>query len=99
MFLAVPILVGFMTLGGEFIAVWMGPGYTASAWVLLILATAHFGRLGQSPGQHDAVRPGARAALRSHDCRAVAGRPGALRGLGASDRLGIYGIAIGTACP
>jgi O-antigen/teichoic acid export membrane protein len=45
MFLAVPILVGFMTLGGEFISVWMGPGYAASALVLSILTVARFGIL------------------------------------------------------
>lgn len=45
MFLGVPVLVGFMTLGGEFITAWMGPGYAASAWVLLILATGRFGDL------------------------------------------------------
>jgi|WetSurMetagenome_2_1015567.scaffolds.fasta_scaffold23508_2 O-antigen/teichoic acid export membrane protein len=45
MFLGVPILVGFMTLGREFITVWMGPGYTPSAWVLLILTMSQFGLL------------------------------------------------------
>ncbi|MHC4983614.1 MAG: oligosaccharide flippase family protein [Planctomycetota bacterium] len=37
LFLAVPLYVGFVTLGGDFIRLWMGPGFGASAIVLMIL--------------------------------------------------------------
>jgi O-antigen/teichoic acid export membrane protein len=42
MLVMVPILVGYMTLGREFIGLWMGPGYEESAWVLLLLAIPAF---------------------------------------------------------
>jgi O-antigen/teichoic acid export membrane protein len=38
MLLAVPILVGLITLGNEFIFLWMGPGFHESASVLSVLA-------------------------------------------------------------
>ena len=37
LFFAVPLYVGLMTLGRPFIRLWMGPGFAASGWVLLIL--------------------------------------------------------------
>ena len=40
--IATPLLIGFMTLGGDFIRLWMGPGFEASRWVLLILAAAYW---------------------------------------------------------
>lgn len=42
MLLAIPLFVGFMTLGKEFIDLWMGPGYDQSATILFILAPAQF---------------------------------------------------------
>jgi len=42
MLIMVPILVGYMTLGREFIGLWMGPRYGESAWVLLLLAIPAF---------------------------------------------------------
>jgi O-antigen/teichoic acid export membrane protein len=45
MFFAVPLLVGFITLGREFIVLWMGPAYGSSASVLTILAISQFGAI------------------------------------------------------
>jgi O-antigen/teichoic acid export membrane protein len=45
MFFSVPLLVGLIMLGGSFIRLWMGPGYEASADILLILAVAQSGLL------------------------------------------------------
>jgi O-antigen/teichoic acid export membrane protein len=97
MFLAVPIMVGFMTVGGEFINVWMGPGYTASAWVLLILAIARLSRLANDP-------VGVTLASLGHiRLCAVIGAVQSFVALGLSVGLvlftdwNIFGIAIGTA--
>jgi O-antigen/teichoic acid export membrane protein len=49
MFLAVPLLVGLMVFGEEFIALWMGPGYTRSAEVLLLLTISQFAALATRP--------------------------------------------------
>lgn len=43
MLLAVPLLVGFLAFGGEFIRNWMGAGYEKSAEVLMLLAVSQFG--------------------------------------------------------
>ena len=43
MVLAVPLLVGFLTLGKEFITLWMGPEYRESAIILSILSISQFG--------------------------------------------------------
>ncbi len=43
MFVAVPLLVGLIALGGEFIRCWMGSGYEKSATVLVLVAVAQFG--------------------------------------------------------
>jgi len=45
MFLAVPVLVGFLVLGQEFIRLWMGPEYRQSSEILSILSLAAFARL------------------------------------------------------
>jgi O-antigen/teichoic acid export membrane protein len=42
MLIMVPILVGYMALGREFIGLWMGPRYGESAWILLLLAIPAF---------------------------------------------------------
>lgn len=39
--LVVPLYVGLMVLGGDFIRLWMGKGLEECRWVLLILAGAH----------------------------------------------------------
>ena len=88
MFFAVPILVGFMTLGGEFIAVWMGRGYAATRLGVADSDGGLFWHAGQRPGQHDVARPGPRAALRGDGRCAIVGRPGAFREPDASDGLG-----------
>jgi len=99
MFLGVPVLIGFMTLGGEFITAWMGPGYTASAWVLLILATAQFGGLANGPVSMTL------AALGHIRLWAAICAVQSLAALALSVCLvlltdwGIYGIAVGTALP
>ena len=99
MFLAVPVLVGFMTLGGEFITAWMGPGYSASAWVLLILATAQFGRLAIGPVSMTLVALGhvrlwaAMSAVQSLAALVLS------VGLVLLTHWGIYGIAVGTVLP
>ncbi len=49
MFVAVPLLVGLMVLGEEFIHLWMWPAYAQSAAVLSILAVAQFGALAARP--------------------------------------------------
>lgn len=41
MFIAVPISVGFIALGKEFIHLWMGQGYEQCATILSILAASH----------------------------------------------------------
>ena len=95
MFCAVPILVGFMTLGGEFIAVWMGPGYAASAWVLLILTAANFGRLANGPVSTALVGLGH---VRLWAAMSVVQSLATLVlsvGLVLLTNLGIYGIALG----
>jgi O-antigen/teichoic acid export membrane protein len=97
MFLAVPILVGFMTLGGEFISVWMGPGYTASARVLTILAAARLGMLANEPVGMTLLALGhvrfcaTMTAVQSFFALVVS------VGLVLFTDLGIYGVAIGTA--
>jgi O-antigen/teichoic acid export membrane protein len=99
MFVAVPVLIGFMTLGGEFIRVWMGPGYTASAWVLLILATSQFGRLANRPISETLIALGR---IRLWASMAAVESLAALVcsvSLVLLTDLGIYGIAIGTAVP
>ena len=99
MFLAVPILVGFMTLGGEFITVWMGPGYGRSAWVLLILTVARFGALANEPVGTTLLALGH---VRLCAAMTVVQSLAALAlsvGLVLMTNLGIYGIAIGTALP
>lgn len=45
MLVAVPLLVGFVLLGKEFIFLWMGPGYVESASVLSLLAISQFGNI------------------------------------------------------
>ena len=45
MFFAVPLLVGFMTLGADFIELWLPAGYSKSAMILFILAIPQFGAL------------------------------------------------------
>jgi len=49
MLLAIPLFVGFMTLGKEFISLWMGPEYDQSATILFILALAQFATTSSSP--------------------------------------------------
>jgi O-antigen/teichoic acid export membrane protein len=99
MFLAVPVLVGFMTLGGEFIDVWMGPKYTASAWILLILTTARFGALATEPigtvllALGDVKLCTLMNALPSFVALAIS------VGLVLFTDLGVYGVAIGAALP
>ena len=99
MFLAIPVLVGFMTLGREFMDVWMGPGYAASAWVLLILTTAQFGGLANGPVGMTLVGLGhirlwaIIVAVQSLTTLLLS------VGLVLLTDLGIYGIAIGTALP
>ncbi|MCE5328572.1 MAG: oligosaccharide flippase family protein [Planctomycetaceae bacterium] len=49
--LAVPLLVGMMTLGDDFIHIWLGPGFERSSGVLIILAASSLGTmLYWSPG-------------------------------------------------
>ena len=99
MFLGVPVLVGFMTLGGEFIAAWMGPGYTASAWVLLILATAAFGRLAIGPVSQTLVALGhVRLWAIMYSAESLAALMLSV-GLVLLTDWGIYGIAVGTVLP
>ena len=43
MFIAVPIMVGFIILGKEFIYLWMGQGYEQCAPILSILAISYLG--------------------------------------------------------
>jgi len=43
MFIAVPIMVGFVTLGKEFVYLWMGQGYEQCATILSILAISQLG--------------------------------------------------------
>ena len=45
MFFVIPLFVGFMFLGREFISLWMGPDYVKSAWILFILTISQFGAL------------------------------------------------------
>jgi O-antigen/teichoic acid export membrane protein len=97
MFLGVPILVGYMTLGREFMGVWMGPGYEASAWVLLILATAQFGNLANVPVGTAVVGLG-HVRLWATICIVQSAAALTLSvGLVLFTGLGIYGIAIGSA--
>jgi len=99
MFLAVPILVGYMTLGGEFIAVWMGPKYTASARVLLILTSAYFGSLANAPVSTTLLALGrVRLWAAMNAVQSLAALVLSV-GLVLLTDLGIYGIAIGTALP
>lgn len=49
MLLAIPLFVGFMTLGKEFISLWIGPEYDQSATILFILALAQFATTSSSP--------------------------------------------------
>jgi O-antigen/teichoic acid export membrane protein len=99
MFLGVPILIGFMTLGGEFINAWMGPGYSASAWVLLILSTAYLGGMANAPVVTTLAALGhirlvaAMSAVQSLTALILS------VGLVLLTDLGIYGIALGMALP
>ena len=43
MFVAVPMLVGFLIFGREFITLWMGPQYVQSSQILFILTLPTFG--------------------------------------------------------
>lgn len=45
MFLGIPLFIGFLTLGNEFIELWMGAEYIASASILSILSISHLGAL------------------------------------------------------
>jgi O-antigen/teichoic acid export membrane protein len=99
MFVAVPVLVGFMILGAEFIRVWMGPGYRASAWVLLILSASQFGRLANRPISEALIGLGY---IRLWASMAAVQSLAALVcsvGLVLLTDWGIYGIAVGTAVP
>lgn len=49
MLLAIPLFVGFMTLGKEFISLWMGPEYDQSATILIILVVPQFFAIAASP--------------------------------------------------
>jgi O-antigen/teichoic acid export membrane protein len=49
MFIAVPIMVGFIALGKEFVWLWMGQGYEQSAPILSILAISHLGAMASFP--------------------------------------------------
>lgn len=99
MFVAVPILVGFMTLGEEFINAWMGPGYTASAWVLIILTSAYFGTLANGPIAAVLIATGR---VRLCAVMVMVQSLAALAlsvGVTSLTHLGIYGVAIGTVLP
>jgi len=99
MFLAVPVLVGFMTLGGEFMTAWMGPGYAASAWVLCILTTAQFGHLANRPVSMTVVALGhVRLWAAMATVQSLAALVLSVSLVLLTD-LGIYGIAIGTVLP
>jgi O-antigen/teichoic acid export membrane protein len=99
MFFAVPLLVGLIALGRPFIRLWMGPGYEASATILIILAIPQFGLLasrgcgavlwGLGCVQLLAVITIAEAVIN------VALSVFFSVGMG----MGIYGIALGTAIP
>jgi O-antigen/teichoic acid export membrane protein len=99
MFVAVPILVGFMVMGGEFIGVWMGPNYAGSAWVLLILTTAQFGRLANGPLATALIALGhVRLWATMNAVQSLAALVLSV-GLVLLTDLGIFGIALGTALP
>lgn len=49
MFFAVPILIGLITLGNEFISLWMGTGYEESYPILRLLAAAQLGSVASFP--------------------------------------------------
>jgi len=96
MFFAVPLLVGFMVLGREFIGLWMGPEYKSSAWILFILTIPQFGALatrtcGSALVALGRVRFLALTALGEGVANLIASVAFVTLA-----RLGIYGVALGT---
>ena len=88
MFLGVPVLVGYMTLGGGIHCRVDGAGVHRQRLGAPYPGNSPVRQLGHYPGQHGAGRPGARAAMGDNVWRGVAGRPRALRRPRASDGLG-----------
>jgi O-antigen/teichoic acid export membrane protein len=43
----IPVCLGFLFLGRQFITLWMGPGYTSSAWFLAVLTIPQFTSMAQ----------------------------------------------------
>lgn len=99
MFFGVPILVGFITLGDEFIRLWMGAEYSVSARVLLVLSIAQFGALSSNGFMSVLLATGnvkARAFIRIIE--AVINLLLSI-GLVRMLHLGVMGVAVGTLFP
>ena len=99
MFVAVPLLVGMVVLGREFISLWMGPAYRDSASVLIILSLAQFGATANSLSGASLLGLGH---VKPWACMAAAE---AILNLGLSVGFvlflnwGIFGVALGSLLP
>jgi len=99
MFIAVPIMVGFITLGKEFVLLWMGQGYEQSAAILSILAISHLGAVASFSCLQTLIGAG-----RIKWVAAITIAEG-ITNLGLSIffvtvcKLGIVGVALGTLIP
>jgi O-antigen/teichoic acid export membrane protein len=95
--IAFPVASVFFIMGGDFIALWMGPGYSGSAPVLTVLTIAMLAHFMEMPG-HTILM-----GLCKHKIVAFLTMTQALVNLGLSillvRRLGIMGVALGTAIP
>lgn len=99
MFVAVPLFVGFMVFGREFMRLWMPPEYHSSAWVLLILTIPQFGVLGASV--HRAILSGLGYVKLLARITAVEAACNLILSIFfvVVMNWGIYGVALGTLIP
>jgi O-antigen/teichoic acid export membrane protein len=95
--IALPVASVFFIMGSDFIALWMGPGYSAAVPVLTVLTVAMLAHFMEMPGHTILL------GLNKHKIVALFTVPQALVNLGLSvllvRRLGIMGVALGTAIP
>ena len=96
---AIPLFAGLMVLGGDFIRLWIGPGFEASRWVLVILVVVQLsGMLRWGPAL------GLKATGHVKTTALIALAEAGLNLLCSGTFVlvfgwGIYGVAAGTAVP
>ena len=95
----VPLFVGLMVLGGEFIRLWMGPEFAVSGRIAFLLALGHLCAVASAPCANALVGLGRvkfKALLTGIEAAANLGLSVGFVLLG---RMGLGGVALGTVLP